>query len=78
VAHQEVCTGATDETKGIIAWLHVFPEVNVGMVEDVRVLIQVVETLRRKDHADIIATVKVWQSLQEELLAGNLQRQILH
>lgn len=58
--HQEVCTGAGDEAQSVIAWLHVLPEVHVGVVEDVGVHVEVVETLGRQDHADIVPAIKVW------------------
>lgn len=72
MTHQEVCTGAGDEAQSIIAWLHVLPEVNIGVVEDVGVHVEVVETLRRQDHADVVPTIKVWYRLQEKFLARNL------
>ena len=71
--YQEVGAGAGDETQRVVARLHVLPEVHVGVVEDVRVQVQVVEALRREHHGDVVAAVKEWQRLEEELLAGNLQ-----
>lgn len=39
-------TSTGDEAKGVISRLHVLPEVHVGVVEDVRVQVEVVEALR--------------------------------
>lgn len=47
---------------------------DIGVVEDVRVQIEVVEALRREHHAHIVTAIKQRQSLQEELLASNLQQ----
>ena len=44
-AHEEVGAGAGDEVEGVVARLHVLPEVDVGVVEDVGVRVQVVEGL---------------------------------
>ena len=74
LSHQEVGSCAGDEAKGVISGLHVFPEMDVGVVEDVRMQIEVVEALRREHHADVITAIEQRQSLQEELLAGNLQQ----
>ena len=71
--YQEVGSCAGDEAKGIISRLHVLPEMDVGVVEDVRVQIEIVEALRREHHAHVITAVKERQGLQEELFAGNLQ-----
>ena len=38
-------TGTRDESQSVVARLHVLPEVDVGVVEDVRVKVQVVEAL---------------------------------
>lgn len=71
-AHQEVGSCAGDEAQGVVAWLHVLPEVHVGVVEDVGVQVEVVEALRRQDHANVVATIKQRQGLQKEVLAGHL------
>ena len=47
-------TCAGNEAQGIIAMLCVLPEVDVGVVEDVCVLVQVEEGLGREDHAHIV------------------------
>ena len=39
-------TCAADEAPGVVARLHVLPELAVGVVEDVGVVVQVVEALR--------------------------------
>ncbi len=44
-AHQEVGACAGDEAQGVVAWLHVLPEVHIGVVEDVGVQVEVVEAL---------------------------------
>jgi len=46
--------------------LHVLPEVDIGMVEDVGVQVEVVEALRAEDHADVVARVEQRQRLQVE------------
>lgn len=44
-AHQKVSSRAGNESKGIVAWLHVLPEMDVRVVEDVGVQVEVVEAL---------------------------------
>jgi hypothetical protein len=44
--YQEIGACAGNETQSIIAGLHILPEVHVGVIEDVRVHVEVVETLR--------------------------------
>lgn len=39
-------TCAGNESQGIVSRLHVLPEVNVGVVEDVLMQVEVVEALR--------------------------------
>lgn len=31
--YQEICPCAGNETKGVIPWLHILPEMDIGMVE---------------------------------------------
>lgn len=51
----ELClTCAGDEPQRVIAWLHVLPEVGVGVVEDVSMGRQVVRGLRGQHHPNII------------------------
>lgn len=53
--HSEwVITCAGDEAQSIIARLHVLPEVDVGVVENVLMQVEVVEALRGKHHPHII------------------------
>ena len=59
-------TGTGDEAEGVVAGLHVLPEVDVLVVEDVAVLVQVVEALRAEHHADVVAAVHHGHHLQEE------------
>ena len=73
-SYQKVGSCAGNEAKGIISRLHVLPEMDIGVVEDVRVQVEVVEALRGEDHAHIVTAIKQRQSLQEELLASNLQQ----
>ena len=47
-------TCAGNEAKGVVARLHVLPEVHVGVVEDVGMEVEVVEALRGQHHAHII------------------------
>ena len=44
--HTQKLTSTGDEAKGVVSRLHVLPEVHVGVVEDVRVQVEVVEALR--------------------------------
>ena len=44
--HTQKPTSTGDEAKGVVSRLHVLPEVHVGVVEDVRVQVEVVEALR--------------------------------
>ena len=44
--HTQKLTSAGDEAKGVVSRLHVLPEVHVGVVEDVRVQVEIVEALR--------------------------------
>lgn len=39
-------TCATDEAKSVVAWLSILPEMDVGVVEDVRMKVGVVEGLQ--------------------------------
>ena len=52
--------------------LSVLPEVDVGVVEDVRPLVEVVEGLRGQYHPYIIPSIKQRQSLEVEVLVGHL------
>ena len=72
-ACQEVGAGAGDEAEGIIARLHVLPEVDVGVVEDIGVQVEIVEALWRQYHPHIIAPIKERHRLQEEVLAADLR-----
>lgn len=51
-------TCAGNESKGIISWLHVLPEVNVGVVEDVLMKVEVVEALRGQHHTNVITCTR--------------------
>lgn len=51
----KLLTCAGDEAQCIISRLHVLPEVNVGVVENVLMQVQVVEALGGQHHANIIA-----------------------
>ena len=53
------------------------PEVHVGVVEDVRVRVEVVEALRREDHPDVVAAVEERDHLEEELLGRDLSFLVL-
>ncbi len=75
--HSEGCTCAGDEVDGIVAVLGVLPKLHIGVIEDVGVLAQVVEGLRRQHHAHVIAPVQQWHHLQKEVRAGHL-RSITH
>lgn len=44
-AHQEVGPCAGDEAECIISWLHVLPEVDIGVIEDVGVQVEIVKAL---------------------------------
>ena len=50
----QLLTSTGDEAQGVIPRLHVLPEMHIGVVEDVRVQVQVVKALRRQHHAHII------------------------
>ena len=54
-------TSTGDEAKGVVSGLHVLPEVHVGVVEDVRVQVEVVEALRRQHHTNIITCRRISQ-----------------
>lgn len=43
--------------------LHVLPEVDVGVVEDVSVQVEIVEALRGEHHAHIVTAIKERQGL---------------
>ena len=60
-------------TNGVVAGLHVLPEMDVGVVEDVDVQVHVVEALRAQHHGHVIATVQQRNCAQEELLLCHLQ-----
>ena len=47
-------TCAGNKPKSVVTWLHVLPEVDVGVVEDVLVQVQVVKALGRQNHANFI------------------------
>ena len=47
-------TSTGDEAQGVVSRLHVLPEMHIGVVEDVRVQVQVVKALRGQHHAHII------------------------
>ena len=49
-----VHTCAGNEAQGIVSGLHVLPEVNVGVVEDVLMQVEVVKALRRQYHANVV------------------------
>lgn len=50
-----VChTCAGNEAQSVVARLHVLPEVDVGVVEDVLMQVEVVEALRGQHHANVI------------------------
>ena len=66
------CAG--DEAPGVVAGLHVLPELQVGVVEDVAVAVQVGEALRRQHHRHVIARVEQRQRAQEEVRLGDLVR----
>ena len=69
------CTCAGDEVDGVVAVLRILPELDVGVVEDVGVGLQVVEGLRRQDHAHVIPAIHQRDHLQEEVWVGNLHGQ---
>ena len=71
---EEVGACATDETKGVIPWLHVLPEMNIAMIEDICCTIQIMEALRRQHHAHISASIKERHCSQKEVLSCHLQR----
>ena len=52
-------TCAGDEAQGVIAWLHVLPEVDVAVVEDVLMQVQVVKALQ---------PIQAWLSLATFIL----------
>ncbi len=68
---QEV-TCAGDEVDGVVAVLRILPELDIGVVEDVGVLAQIVEALRRQHHAHVVAPVQQRHHLQEEVRVGHL------
>lgn len=55
---QKVCPSAGNEAHGVVAGLHVLPEVDVGVVEDVGVHVEVVEALRRQHHGHVVPTIE--------------------
>jgi len=63
-------TCARDEAQGIVSRLRVLPEMDVGVVEDVGVDVQVVESLGGEHHADVVATVKKGHRLIVEVGVG--------
>ena len=69
---QEVGPCTADESQCIITRLHVFPEMDVAVIEDICGPVQVVEALRRKPHADIPSPIKKRDCSQKEILPWNL------
>ena len=67
-------TRAGDEAPCVIAGLHVLPELEIGVVEDVGVHVQIVKALRREHHAHVVPGVKQRQCAQKEDLARYLVR----
>lgn len=68
---ERTCTG--DEAEGIIAMLGILPKLDVAVIEDVRGGVEVVERLRRQDHAHIVSRIKQRQRLREEVWVGDLR-----
>ena len=54
-------------------WLHVLPEVHIGVVEDVGMQVEVVEALRGEHHAHVVAAVEEVQRLEVEAGGRHLQ-----
>lgn len=73
-ADEKVGASAGNEAQGVIARLHVLPEVDVGVVEEVSIGVEIVESLWGQHHANILATVKQPDGLDEEVPAGHLQQ----
>ena len=71
--HEEVGSSAGDEAQGIIARLHVFPEMDVGVVEEVSIGIQIVKGLGGQHHPHILPPIKQPQSAQKEVSPWHLQ-----
>ena len=71
---QEVGTCARDEADRIIPWLRVVPEVHVGVVEDVAIVVQVRERLGCQDHGHVLATIQKRYRLAKEVCIANLIR----
>lgn len=69
---RRACAG--DEPQSIVAVLGILPEVDVGMVEHVRVQPQIMEALGGQDHAHIVAAIKQGDHLQKEVCVGHLQQ----
>mmetsp|Transcript_14192 Transcript_14192/g.42859 ORF Transcript_14192/g.42859 Transcript_14192/m.42859 type:complete len:266 (-) Transcript_14192:1319-2116(-) len=65
-ANQKVGSCAGDEAQGVVARLHVLPEVDVGVVEDVAALVEVPEALGTEHHAHVIAAVQHGDHAHEE------------
>ena len=61
---QHTCAG--NESKGIVSGLHVLPEVDVLVIEDVAVQVEVVEALGGENHAHIVTAIHHRQHLEEE------------
>ena len=56
-------TRAGDEPDGVIAVLSILPELDVGVVEDVRIDVDVVVALGGEHHAHIVTPVKEGERL---------------
>ena len=67
-------TRAGDEAEGVVAGLHVLPEVDVGVIEDVARLVEVVEALRAEHHAHVVAAVHHGHESQEHVRVGHLRQ----
>ena len=42
----------------LCTWLHVLPEVDIGVIKDIGVQIEVVEALWREHHTHVVTAVK--------------------
>mmetsp|Transcript_6086 Transcript_6086/g.17422 ORF Transcript_6086/g.17422 Transcript_6086/m.17422 type:complete len:861 (+) Transcript_6086:1179-3761(+) len=65
--HQEIGAGAADEAQRVVPRLHVPPEVEVGVVEDVVGPRQVGVVLRSEHHTHVVTRVEHGRGLQEEV-----------
>ena len=72
---KEVGPCAGYEANGIVAGLHVLPEVDVAVVENVCMQIHVVEALGTEHHGDIVSAIQQRNCLEEEILLCHLQHQ---